>query len=96
MFLAISKCKPGTNFREIGKTIEEFAHSKGYTVNREFGGHGVGHELHLAPLVHHYKTNDQRSEEMLPGMAFTIEPILMIYLKCRDSINQRQAQAPLL
>ena len=78
MFHAISRCRPGANFKMIGETIQDYAHSKGYTVNREFGGHGVGHELHLAPLVHHYKTNEQRGEEMLPGMAFTIEPILMM------------------
>ena len=47
-------------------------------MNREFGGHGIAHELHLAPLVYHYKTKQSTDAEMLPGMAFTIEPILML------------------
>lgn len=47
-------------------------------MNKEFGGHGIAHELHLSPLVYHYKTKQSTSAEMLPGMAFTIEPILML------------------
>ena len=58
MYLAIEKCKPGTSFKVIGETIEEYAKSKGLFVNREFGGHGVGAHLHMAPLVHHYKTRE--------------------------------------
>lgn len=58
LFHAIEKCKPGASYKVIGETIEEYAHSKGYFVNREFGGHGVGKHLHMAPLVHHYKTKE--------------------------------------
>jgi len=78
MWSAINICKPGTKFNQIGETIEEYAGDKGYFVNREFGGHGIAHELHLPPLVHHYKTKQNSTEEMRPGMAFTIEPILMM------------------
>ena len=56
MYHGISICKPGTCFSKIGEVIEEYARSKGYYVNQEFGGHGIAHELHLPPLVHHYKT----------------------------------------
>lgn len=55
MYAAIDICKPGTRFNEIGATIEDYAHDHGYAVNHEFGGHGIAHELHLAPLVHHYR-----------------------------------------
>jgi methionyl aminopeptidase len=50
----------------------------GYSVNKEFGGHGIAHELHLSPLVYHYKTSESTTACMEPGMAFTIEPILML------------------
>ena len=50
----------------------------GYSVNKEFGGHGIAHELHLSPLVYHYKTSQSTTACMEPGMAFTIEPILML------------------
>lgn len=78
MFKAIEICKPGVKFSEIGATIEDYATEHGYFVNREFGGHGIAHELHLAPLVYHYRSKQYTSEEMAPGMAFTIEPILML------------------
>ena len=81
MFAAIDICKPGTRFHKIGETIEEYANEHGYFVNREFGGHGISHDLHMPPLVYHYKTRNSCKEEMLPGMAFTIEPILMMHDK---------------
>jgi len=79
MYKAIEMCKPGANFGQIGETIEEYAKSFGFNVNQEFGGHGIAQHLHMAPLVHHYKTSSQNRAEMKPGMAFTIEPILMMH-----------------
>jgi len=78
MFLAIENCKPGSKFSDIGKMIDEYAQSHGYFVNQEFGGHGIGHHLHMAPLIYHHDTHIACREEMRPGMAFTIEPILMM------------------
>ena len=78
MFLAIQNCKPGFHFHQIGEMIQDYAHEHGYTVNKEFGGHGIGKDLHMAPLVHHHSTPMANRSEMKPGMAFTIEPILHI------------------
>ena len=78
MFVAIEHCRPGTKFSKIGEVIEDYAHGHGYTVNEEFGGHGIGQDLHMAPLVHHQRTPMACQAEMKPGMAFTIEPILHI------------------
>ena len=79
MFVGIDQCKPGVQFSKIGETIQDYANAHGYHVNEEFGGHGIAHHLHMPPLVHHQKTATARKEEMRPGMAFTIEPILMMY-----------------
>ena len=76
MFMAIAACKPGVPYSTIGEIIEDYAHGHGYTVNEEFGGHGIGQELHMSPLVHHDKNPKASRTEMRPGMAFTIEPIL--------------------
>ena len=76
MFVAIDLCKPGTRFSTLGEVIEDYAHGHGYKVNEEFGGHGIGRDLHMAPLVHHLRTPMACRSEMKPGMAFTIEPIL--------------------
>ena len=76
MFVAIEHCKPGLRFDKIGGIIEDYAGEHGYYVNEMFGGHGIAHSLHMAPLVHHNRTPAACRAEMRPGMAFTIEPIL--------------------
>jgi methionine aminopeptidase len=47
-------------------------------VNEDFGGHGIAHHMHMAPMVYHHRTPNATKAEMLPGMAFTIEPIIMM------------------
>ena len=79
MFIAIDQCKPGVPFSKIGETIQDYANAHNFFVNEEFGGHGIAHHLHMPPLVHHLRTPTARKEEMRPGMAFTIEPILMMH-----------------
>lgn len=73
--LGIKAVKPYKSISEIGKAIEPYAKSKGYSVVREYGGHGVGLKFHEDPFVCHYIT---KTEEMiaLPGMVFTIEPMI--------------------
>lgn len=64
MFKAIEICKPGEKFARIGAIIEDYAQERGYSVNKEFGGHGVAHELHLPPLIHHYRAPSATKAEM--------------------------------
>lgn len=56
MYKAIEMCKPGVSFSKIGETIQDYAEEAGFYVNQEFGGHGIAHDMHMPPLVHHYKT----------------------------------------
>ncbi|CDW77276.1 methionine aminopeptidase [Stylonychia lemnae] len=90
MYAAIEIVKPGATFDQIGKTIEEYADKYGYAVNAEFGGHGIAHHMHMPPMVYHNKTRSSSKQVMKPGMAFTIEPILMMkknfnYVQWRDN-----------
>ncbi|KAI7869278.1 methionine aminopeptidase, merops subfamily M24 [Spinellus fusiger] len=71
---AIQICKPGVPFKEIGKAICEHAHGQGYSVSNELSGHGIGKEFHCYPLILHHINEEEGV--MLPGMAFTIEPVL--------------------
>jgi len=77
MFKAIDACQPGVKFSKIGEIIEEYASAYGYHVNRDFGGHGIGQHMHMPPMILHYKSESNCKLQMKPGMAFTIEPILM-------------------
>jgi len=71
----IAAVAPGREVSVIGEAIEAHAHEHGYSVVRTFAGHGIGHQFHCEPTVPHY--HDRRARmEMLPGMTFTIEPMI--------------------
>ncbi len=53
MYKAISYCKPGENISVIGKVIYEYMLKKGFSVVKEFCGHGVGKQVHMDPYVYH-------------------------------------------
>ncbi|WP_238949049.1 methionyl aminopeptidase [Clostridium sp. YIM B02569] len=67
--------KPWEFLGDIGAAIQEHAENNGYSVVREFGGHGVGLDIHEDPFVFHF---GKRGTDMVlaPGMVFTIEPMI--------------------
>jgi methionyl aminopeptidase len=67
--------KPWGFLGDIGAAIQEHAESNGYSVVRDFGGHGVGLDIHEEPFVFHF---GKRGTDMVlaPGMVFTIEPMI--------------------
>ncbi|MFN9708813.1 MAG: M24 family metallopeptidase, partial [Burkholderiales bacterium] len=75
------KVKPGTRLGDIGHAIQTFAENAGFSVVREFCGHGIGAKFHEEPQILHYG-RPGTLEEIVPGMVFTIEP--MINLGKRD------------
>jgi methionyl aminopeptidase len=76
MYLSIQSLKPGKILNDcVGRIIQPYAESKGYSVVRELGGHGVGIKFHEDPFVFHF--NVKRPQIILkPGMIFTIEPMI--------------------
>ena len=60
---------------DIGKAIQEYAESHGYSVVREFCGHGVGLKMHEDPYVYHFDPH-QPTVLLVPGMVITIEPMI--------------------
>jgi methionyl aminopeptidase len=67
--------KPGARLGDIGATIQQFAESHGYSVVREFCGHGIGTNFHEEPQILHYG-NFGEGLEIKKGMVFTIEPMI--------------------
>ena len=64
----------GALIYQIGQTIEDYASSRGCSVVNQFVGHGLGLAFHEPPEIpHHY---NQIAIEMVPGMTFTIEPMI--------------------
>lgn len=75
--IGIKQVKPGAHFGNIGFAIKEYITPLGYSIVREFCGHGVGLAFHEAPFVKHYD-NKGSGEIMKQGMIFTIEPMINV------------------
>jgi methionyl aminopeptidase len=75
MWKGIVKVKPGARLGDIGHNIQTFAEGQGFSVVREFCGHGIGAKFHEEPQVLHYG-RPGTLEELVPGMTFTIEPMI--------------------
>ncbi len=73
--IGIAQVRPGAQLGDIGAAIQEFAEGRGFSVVRDFVGHGIGRGFHEPPTVEHYGTRHtkMRLEE---GMVFTIEPMI--------------------
>jgi len=75
MWIGISKVKPGATLGDIGHAIQKHAESNGFSVVREFCGHGIGSNFHEDPQVLHYG-KPGTGLKLQAGMIFTIEPMI--------------------
>ena len=75
MWLGIQKVKPGAKLGDIGFVIQDFAEKNGFSVVREFCGHGIGKRFHEEPQVLHYG-KPGTGITLESGMIFTIEPMI--------------------
>jgi methionyl aminopeptidase len=75
MWRGIHAVKPGAYLGDIGHAIQTFAESNGFSVVREYCGHGIGRVYHEDPQVLHYG-KPGTGLELKPGMTFTIEPMI--------------------
>jgi len=75
MWEGIREVKPGNTLGDIGYAIQRHAERAGYSVVRDYCGHGIGREMHEAPQVLHYGRKGL-GMALQPGMTFTIEPMI--------------------
>ena len=75
MWLGIAEVRPGARLGDIGHVIQKHAEGNGFSVVREFCGHGIGAKFHEEPQVLHYG-KASTGPELKPGMIFTIEPMI--------------------
>lgn len=73
--LGIAEVKPGAKIGDIGAAIQEYAEVQGFSVVRDFVGHGISNIFHTAPDIPHYGTRG-KGKRLRPGMVFTIEPMI--------------------
>lgn len=77
MYIGIAKALPGHHLNDIGKAIQAYVENEGFSVVRDFTGHGIGDEMHEDPMVLHYGIN-QRGIRLRKNMVITVEPMINI------------------
>jgi methionyl aminopeptidase len=75
LWKGIAQVRPGANLGDIGHAVQRHAESHGFSVVREFCGHGIGRRFHEEPQVLHYGRPGQ-GVALQAGMIFTIEPMI--------------------
>lgn len=73
--VGLTQVKPWFNLQDMARELQNYVEAQGYSVVREYGGHGIGKEFHEDPWVSH---TVYAGEDMImpPGMCFTIEPMV--------------------
>ena len=75
MWEGIKQVRPGNTIGDIGSAIQEHAEGKGYSIVKDFCGHGIGQNFHTAPNILHYGEK-KKGVVLEEGMFFTIEPMI--------------------
>lgn len=75
LYQGIAQAKPGNRIGDIASAVQRYTEARGYSVVRQFVGHGVGASLHESPEVPNFGTPG-RGVRLLPGMTIAIEPMI--------------------
>ena len=77
-FEGLKFAKVGYRVSDIGAAIQDYVESHGYSVVRDYVGHGVGHVMHEAPEVPNYRAHRHPDPRLVKGMTIAIEPMVNI------------------
>jgi methionyl aminopeptidase len=77
LYRGIGEMVPGRRLSDIGCAVQKHAEDGGFSVVRQFVGHGIGHQMHELPQVPNYGRGG-RGPRLLPGMVFAIEPMVNV------------------
>jgi methionyl aminopeptidase len=77
LFVGIEQAISGNQISDIGHAIQNYVEGEGFSVVREFIGHGIGRDMHESPEVLHYGP-PHKGPRIKPGMTFTIEPMVNV------------------
>lgn len=77
LYFGIDQMVPDNHLSDLSRAIQNHAESNGFSLVKEFGGHGIGRHLHEDPMVLNYVTNG-RGIKMRPGLVLAVEPMVNI------------------
>jgi methionyl aminopeptidase len=76
LYEAIAQARPGKRVVDISRAVQKCVESQGFSVVREFVGHGVGKQMHEDPQIPNFVEPGKKSPELKPGMTLAIEPMV--------------------
>jgi methionyl aminopeptidase len=76
MLRGIAAVRHGQPLQDVARAIEPFVNEKGFSVVRQYTGHGIGRQFHEYYSVYHHVANDDDRVTMQAGMTFTVEPMI--------------------
>ena len=76
LYLGIAQAKPGNQVLDISIAVQKYVEKNGFSVVREFVGHGVGRSMHEEPQVPNFDDGNKHSPKLRPGMVIAIEPMV--------------------
>ncbi len=75
LWVAIAQCRAGNHLEDVSGAIQDYAESRGYSVVREYVGHGVGRQMHEDPQIPNFRQG-KRGPQLKPGMTLALEPMV--------------------
>ncbi|MBC8447835.1 MAG: type I methionyl aminopeptidase [Chloroflexi bacterium] len=80
LYAGIAQARAGHRFGDIAAAIQKYVESRGFSVVREYTGHGIGKRMHEDPQILHYvhPKDPNRNHRLRPGMTFALEPMVNI------------------
>ena len=76
LYLGIAAARPGNRVLDISLAVQRYVEQNGFSVVREFVGHGVGRSMHEEPQVPNFDDGAKSSPKLKPGMTIAIEPMV--------------------
>ncbi|HEY3913150.1 MAG TPA: type I methionyl aminopeptidase [Verrucomicrobiae bacterium] len=76
LYEGIAQALPGNRVADISRAVQSYVEGNGFSIVREFVGHGVGRTVHEEPQVPNYVENNVQSPKLRPGMTLAIEPMV--------------------
>jgi methionyl aminopeptidase len=76
LYEGIAQARPGNRVVDISRAVQKYVESNGFSIVREFVGHGVGRVVHEEPQVPNFVENERTSPKLRPGMTLAIEPMV--------------------
>lgn len=78
LYRGIAAARAGNRLHDIGRAVQQFVEAAGFSVVRQYGGHGVGRSMHEDPQVLNYVEPAYPNQLLKPGMVIAIEPMVIM------------------